>query len=95
MPPETAYRRDNRDHVTRCTLDDLVLLYHRRSGQTHMVISPVPEILDAMADGAAMTAAMIHDRLARDFDLGPRVAALAEIGAHLDALLQQGLVRAA
>ncbi len=76
-----------------CTLDDLVLLYHRRSGQTHMVISPVPEILAQMADGAALSAGDVHDRLARDFDLGPQDEAMVEIAAHLDALVALGLVR--
>lgn len=90
-----AYRRDVEDGVTACALDDLLLLYHHRSGQTHMVISPVPEILAQMADGAALSAADLHDRLARDFDLGPRDDALAEIGAHLDALVALGLVRPA
>lgn len=87
-----TYRRDGGDVVTSCALDDLVLLYHHRSGQTHMVISPVPEILDSMADGVPMTAADLHDRLARDFDLGPADEALAEIGAHLDALMALGLL---
>ncbi|QGP78882.1 HPr-rel-A system PqqD family peptide chaperone [Sphingobium sp. CAP-1] len=90
-----AYRRDARDDMTACALDDLLLLYHHRSGQTHMVISPVPEILAQMADGAALTAPDLHDRLARDFDLGPRDDAVAEIGAHLDTLVALGLVRPA
>lgn len=92
---ETGYRRDEGDAVIACPLDDMVLLYHRRSGQTHMVISPVPEILDRMADGAAVTAAAMHDRLVRDFELGEREAAVTEIGAHLDALVALGLVRLA
>ncbi|BBF69414.1 hypothetical protein SBA_ch1_16140 [Sphingomonas bisphenolicum] len=91
----TAYRRDEADAVATCVLDDLVLLYHHRSGQTHMVISPVPEILARMADGAPVSAQAMHDRLARDYDLGPVADAVAEIGAHLDALVALGLVRPA
>ncbi len=90
-----VYRRDAADAVDVCVLDDLTLFYHHRSGQTHMVISPVPEIMDRMADGAPVTAQAMHDRLARDFDLGPQAEALAEIGAHLDALVALGLVRRA
>jgi PqqD family protein of HPr-rel-A system len=81
--------------VTACVLDDLTLFYHHRSGQTHMVISPVPEIWDRMGDGAPVTAHAMHDRLAHDYDLGPVADAVAEIGAHLDALVTLGLVRSA
>ena len=91
----TAYRRDTADAVTACILDDLTLFYHHRSGQTHMVISPVPEIMERMEDGAPVTAQAMHDRLVRDFDLGPEAEAIAEIAAHLDVLVVLGLVRPA
>ena len=94
MDGTRAYRRDAADAVSACILDDLTLLYHHRSGQTHMVISPVPEILDRMADGAPVSVDVMHDRLARDYDLGPMDDAMAEIAAHLDALVALGLVRA-
>ena len=90
-----AYRRDAADAVAVCALDDLVLLYHRRSGQTHMVISPVPEILAQLAAGNAMTPDMVHDALARDYDLRERTDAVAEIGAHLESLVALGLARRA
>lgn len=81
--------------MTSLLLDDIVLLYHHRSGQTHMVISPVPEILDRMAHGVAVTAQDMQARLALDFDMGPELDAVAEIAAHLEALVDLGLVRAA
>jgi PqqD family protein of HPr-rel-A system len=97
MPPVTdpQYRRDPQDDVTACALDDIMLLYHHRSGQTHMVISPVPEILDRMETGAIVSAQQMHDRLALDFDLGPPDEAVAQITTHLDALVALGLVRPA
>ncbi len=33
-------------------LDDLTAIYHRASGQTHVVAEPVPQILDALGDEA-------------------------------------------
>lgn len=72
-----------------------MLLYHRPSGQTHMAISPVPEILGVLGDGEALTAAAVRDRLALRYDLGSTDEALAEIEAHLDGLLALGLVRIA
>ena len=90
-----AYVRDAADASELCALDDLTLLHHVRSGQTHMVISPVPEILGCMEEGTPMTADSIHDLLARDYDLGERAAALAEIEAHLEALVALGLTRRA
>ena len=92
---DPQYRRDPQDDVAACALDDIMLLYHHRSGQTHMVISPVPEILDRMAPGAIVSAQQMHDRLALDFDLGPPDEAVAQIAAHLDALVALGLVRPA
>jgi PqqD family protein of HPr-rel-A system len=89
------YRLDRRDSCRVCPLDDLVLLYHPRSGQTHMVISPVPEMLERMVDGAPVTASDLLDRLARDYDLGPRDVALAQVAAQLEALAALGLVCAA
>jgi PqqD family protein of HPr-rel-A system len=72
-------------------LDDLTLLYHRPSGQTHMVVSPVPEILAALQQGAA-DAATLHARLSREFDLGDPAQAQAEIAAHLAEMASLGVV---
>lgn len=94
MDATQYYRLDAGDAVASRPLDDIVLLYHARSGQTHMVISPVPEILERMADGVPVSARALCDRLARDYDLGPAEDALAQVSAHLDALVTLGLVRA-
>jgi PqqD family protein of HPr-rel-A system len=89
------YCQDREDAVAACALEDMVLLYHRPSGQTHMVISPVPEILAALADGAALTAKEVHGELARLYDLGPAEHAVPQIEAHLTELTALGLVRVA
>ncbi|PZU10620.1 MAG: HPr-rel-A system PqqD family peptide chaperone [Sphingobium sp.] len=93
MSATTAYCRSDAEALLTCALDDLTLFYHRRSGQTHMVISPVPEILKRMESGAPVTAAALHDDLSLDYDLGPRDAAVEAIAAHLETLAALGLVR--
>lgn len=95
MSATTAYCRSDAEALLVCALDDLTLLYHVRSGQTHMVISPVPEILARMEGGAPLTAAALHDDLAHDYDLGPRDKAVEAIAAHLETLAALGLVRLA
>lgn len=72
-------------------LDTLTLIYHRASGITHVVDSPVPELIEALGDRAltidetlaALTAA--HDLV------DPDRKALA---ARLDELVAAGLVEA-
>lgn len=93
MPEEIAYRREQRDAVTVVPLGDIVALYHPRSGQTHMVISPVPEILEHMPYDESLTARQVQDRLARYFDL-PDVGE-GDVASHLDALVALGLIRPA
>lgn len=93
MPEAIAYRRDARDAVAATSLGEIVALYHHRSGQTHLVISPVPEILDRMKVGETLTVRQVHERLASDFDLDGD--AQEQIAIHLDALAALGLVRPA
>jgi PqqD family protein of HPr-rel-A system len=69
-------------------LDALTLIYHRASGITHLVDSPVPELLDLLAD--SLTLDQLLTALAARFDLlDPDRAALA---ARLDELVESGLV---
>jgi PqqD family protein of HPr-rel-A system len=77
-------------------LDDITLIYHRPSGQTHLTVSPVPEILDVMqAFDGPMSPAEIVGRLSERFDLGDPDEAQAGVAAHLDELAALGLVRSA
>ncbi|KFG91888.1 hypothetical protein BV98_000138 [Sphingobium herbicidovorans NBRC 16415] len=93
MTAERRYQQD-RD-VALCVLEDITLLYHRASGQTHMVISPVPEILYALDKDVPTTAAQVHVRLEQSYDLGEPGQAMAEIEAHLAGLIALGVVRRA
>lgn len=62
----------------------MTAIYDRRSGQTHLIVDPVPEILDAIGDGAC-TAADIAVHLG----MADAVDAVAE---RLDELSAIGLV---
>lgn len=86
------YRAEPETALVMRPLDDIVLLYHRPSGQTHMVVSPVPEILQALRTDGDGDAAAVHDRLAHTHDLGPRDEAIAAIAAHLADMAAIGLV---
>lgn len=81
----TRYRAPPAEGLSIAPLDDIVAVFHRPSGITHLVASPVPELLDALG-GRWMTLAEIED----EFELvdGDR-AGLATI---LDELAVAGLV---
>jgi PqqD family protein of HPr-rel-A system len=70
-------------------LDAMTLIYHRTSGQTHVVASPVPELIEVL-DETPCDVATLLAWLGEHFDLGdPDAAALA---ARLDELADVGLV---
>lgn len=95
MSVEQLYCRDSSGATVACVLDDITILYHRPSGQTHMAVSPVPEILAALDQGDACSAAGVHTRLSANYDMGDPGEATARIEAHLVELTGLGLVRAA
>ena len=93
MTESRRYCRQGADAIAACVLDDITLLYHRASGQTHMVISPVPEILDVLDEAEARTAAEVQDRLTSRYELGEAADMTGLIDAHLAELTALGLVR--
>lgn len=83
------YRAADRASLRIVPLDVLTAIYHRASGQTHIVEAPVPEILAALGDEVLDVNAIL-DRLARDYALvDPDTAALAD---RLEELAAAGLV---
>lgn len=54
----TVYRADPPESLRIVTLDSLTAIYHRRSGQTHVVAEPVPDILAALHQGDAALATL-------------------------------------
>ncbi|MBK5263795.1 MAG: HPr-rel-A system PqqD family peptide chaperone [Alphaproteobacteria bacterium] len=87
------YRAEGAEQLLVRRLDDLTLIYHRRSGLTHMVTAPVPEILTAMG-GDALSALQILSRLSDRFDLAveDEGSQFAVIAARLEELAGLGLV---
>jgi len=70
-------------------VDLLTAIYHRASGQTHLMASPAPEILEALAEAPLDVAALLA-KLRADYDLVD--ADPAALTARLDELVETGLV---
>ena len=87
------YFRDCRGSVLVRRLDDLTLLYHRPSGMTHLLDSPLPEILDELEEKPQATGTIL-ERLSRAYDLGAaEEASKAGLDDHLQMLVSLGLAR--
>jgi PqqD family protein of HPr-rel-A system len=71
-------------------LDAMTAIYHRRSGMTHIVSEPVPQILQLMA-GEILTCGEILARLRSAFDCDG-VDADERIAARLDEMASLGLL---
>ena len=85
----TLYRAASPDSLIVAPVDLLTAIYHRASGQTHLMASPAPEILDALAE-APLDAAALLAKLHADYDLVD--ADPAALAARLDELVETGLV---
>jgi PqqD family protein of HPr-rel-A system len=89
-PQSHKYRAERTESLLTVPLDAMTLIYQRRSGITHIVAEPVPEILAVMG-GDALTTTEVAARLAVQFDFGG-VDAEAIITARLEELATLGLV---
>ncbi|MFD1951606.1 HPr-rel-A system PqqD family peptide chaperone [Sphingomonas arantia] len=79
-------------------MEGFAVVYHAASGATHLLASPVPEILAAIApDRGAATLDEIVARLRADYDMdgGDAADVAAVVAERLDELTVSGLVRAA
>ena len=85
----TLYRAASPDGLIVVPVDLLTAIYHRASGQTHLMASPAPEILEALAE-APLDAAALLAKLRTDYDLVD--ADPAALAARLDELVETGLV---
>jgi PqqD family protein of HPr-rel-A system len=64
----TIYAADSPAARTTVALDALVAVLHRPSGATHLLVSPAPELLDALAAGPADSRTLL-ERLSERYDL--------------------------
>ena len=91
---DRAYRAAPADALRIEPLGELTAIFDRRSMQTHLVVSPLPEILDAMGADAC-TPARVAERLAATFDLGSTEDAQPILADRLCELAAMGLVERA
>lgn len=87
---ERKYRAEPADQLLIEALDAMTAIYHKRSGITHIVAEPVPEMLSVMGH-ESFDAAGIADRLAARFDVDAGEA-LVIVEARLEELAALGLV---
>jgi len=85
------YRAEAADAIIIQPMDAVTLVYHRRSGITHIVAQPAPQILAAMGPDA-MTANEVTAKLSLEFDLGDTPDAEAIVADRLEELAALGLV---
>ena len=91
---DRAYRAAPADALRIEPLGELTAIFDRRSMQTHLVVSPMPEILGAMGADAC-TPAHVAARLAATFDLGSTEDAQPILADRLCELAAMGLVERA
>lgn len=89
-PQSITYNAEPADQLLVEPLDAMTLIYQRRSGITHIVAEPVPEILAAMGEDALDVAA-VAKRLAAQFDIDMGNAE-AVVASRLEELAALGLV---
>lgn len=94
MRPTTLFRVEPAGLRIGHELGVMTLIYHRRSGITHMVSEPVPQILAALEDVGPADAAAVSRHLAIHFDLRADEEAGVEtvISVRLEELALLGLV---
>lgn len=90
--PKNCYIAEPADARIVVALDAMTLIYQRRSGITHIVADPVPQILEAMG-AAPCDPSLIAARLSARYDLGDAAEAEAVIAARLAELAELGLVK--
>ena len=86
----SIYKAERADQLVAVPLDTMTVIYQRRSGITHIVAEPVPEILAVMGNDA-LDAAAVAARLAAQFDFEDADAETI-VASRLEELASLGLV---
>jgi len=86
----SLYAADPPETMRQFEVEGLTLLYHRKSGLTHFLAPPAPQILAALSAGPA-SAAEIAARMGESFEIESEDPAAA-IAARLAELEAAGLV---
>jgi len=87
-----TYHTDFPQHCRTHAIDGMMLVFHRPSGTTHFLASPMPEILALLAE-APMNAAALCQRLCDQLELTADEEARIVVEARLGELVASGLVR--
>ena len=87
-----TYRTDFPHHCRTHAIDGMTLVFHRPSGTTHFVASPMPEMLALLAE-APMDAPTLCRRLCERLELPHDEEALVVVEARLGELIASGLVQ--
>lgn len=88
--PSPTFKAGQADGLLVEPLDQMTLIYQRRSGITHIVAEPIPEILTVMGD-EFLSAEDVAARLANSFELDASDA-IAIVSARLEELAALGLL---
>ena len=91
---DRAYRAAPANALRVEPLGDLTAIFDRRSMQTHLVVAPMPEILDAMGADACSAPGLVA-RLAARFDMGTADDVQPILAERLAELAAMGLVERA
>ncbi len=92
--PDRAYRAASPGALRVEPLGELTAIFDRRSMQTHLVVSPMPEILGLM-DDVPCNATALTARLAAAFDLDGEGDTCTIVAERLGELAAMGLVERA
>jgi PqqD family protein of HPr-rel-A system len=92
--PFSLYRAEPIDSCRMMEVEGMTMLYHRPSGVTHLLISPMPDMLELLRE-VPCNAIILAERLCHRLGLQADEEAQAVVAERLKELTAIGLVHAA